>query len=176
MYDRARKIHDQIVDAQSFMALAEEQLMAYTVAINSLSLVDHGNAWFVLSSIAESNPKVSGFSGRRLCNLIRHPQTRKRRKVIKHIPETKSGSGKYEAEVIQLADIEHDHAALSAHIDLVRSDPALMTSEGSVSIFIHFSHQLILNRFLPFNLSHYSKIGSSKSSKSSYDICPHPQD
>ena len=137
MYDRARKIHDLIVDAQSFMALAEEQLMAYTVAINSLSLVDHGNAWFVLSSITESNPKVSGFR-RCLYNLIRHPQARKRRKVTRHIPETKYGSGKYEAEVIKLADIEHDHAALSAHIDLVRSDPALMTSEGSVSIFIHF--------------------------------------
>ena len=100
MYDRARKIHDLIVDAQSFMALAEEQLLAYTVAINSLSLVDCGNAWFVLSSTTESNPEVSGINGHCLYNLIRYPQARKRRKVTRHIPETKYGSGKYEAEVI----------------------------------------------------------------------------
>ncbi|KAF8631128.1 hypothetical protein AX15_002475 [Amanita polypyramis BW_CC] len=108
MYDRAHKIHDLIADTQSFLALAEEQLLAYTVAINSLSLVDPGNAWFVLSSTTESNPEA-----------------RKTRRITKHIP----GSGKYEAEVIQLSDIQHDYAALSAHIDLVRSDPSLLSAE-----------------------------------------------
>lgn len=176
MYDRACKIHDLIADVQSFMTLAEEQLLAYTIAINSLSLVDQGSAWFVLSSAAEGNPEVSIISRHCLSNLIKYLQARKRRKVTRHIPEAKQGSGKYEAEVIQLADIQHDYAALSAHIDLVRSDPTLMTSEGLVPIFIFCSYQLRVDRFLPSNVSHYSKIGPSESAKSSYGLCPQPQD
>ncbi|KAK2466397.1 hypothetical protein APHAL10511_002039 [Amanita phalloides] len=112
MYDRARKINDLIADAQSFVALAEEQLSAYTVALNSLSLVDQGSAWFVLSTVSESTQ-----------------ETRKRRKVTRYIPEAKYSSGNYDAEVVQLVDIQHDYAALSAHIDLVRSDPTLISSQ-----------------------------------------------
>ncbi len=83
MYDRACKIHDLIADVQSFMSLAEEQLLAYTIAINSLSLVDQGSAWFVLSSAAEGNSEVSVTSRHCLSNLIKYLQARKRRKVTR---------------------------------------------------------------------------------------------
>ncbi|KIL68186.1 hypothetical protein M378DRAFT_72126 [Amanita muscaria Koide BX008] len=122
MYDRARRIHDLIADVQSFLALAEEQQQAYAVALNSLSLVDQADAWFVLPSSTQSNTEA-----------------RKRRKITRHIPEAKYGSGRFEAEVIQLADIQYDYAALSAHIDLVRTDPTSLSSEDlflPVSIII----------------------------------------
>jgi len=48
MYQRARKLQDLINDAVSFASLAEDQLEAYNIAINSLSLVDQKNAWVLL--------------------------------------------------------------------------------------------------------------------------------
>ena len=58
MYDRARKIHNLVVDVQSFLALAEEQQQAYAIAANSLTLVDQANAWFVLPIPNKSNSEV----------------------------------------------------------------------------------------------------------------------
>lgn len=132
MYDRARKIRDLVVDAQSFLALAEEQQQAYAIAANSLTLVDQANAWFVLPIPNKSNPEVNG-PWSCLFPFNRPFQICRRRRITRHIPEAKYGSGKYEAEVIQLADIQYDYAALSAHIDLVRTNPTTLSSEGSGS-------------------------------------------
>ena len=48
MYQRARKLQELISDGVSFASLAEDQLEAYNIAINSLSLVDQRNAWVLL--------------------------------------------------------------------------------------------------------------------------------
>ena len=48
MYQRARKLHDLIGDPSQLLALAEEQLEAYIVAMNSLALLDRPNAWIVM--------------------------------------------------------------------------------------------------------------------------------
>src|ERR1700733_15367140 len=45
MYQRARKLHDLINDPSSLVVLAEEQLEAYLVAMNALSLLDRKSAW-----------------------------------------------------------------------------------------------------------------------------------
>jgi len=60
MYQRARKLQDLINDAVSFASLAEDQLEAYNIAINSLSLVDQKNAW-VLLPISGDNVHRSKF-------------------------------------------------------------------------------------------------------------------
>ncbi|KAF8639895.1 hypothetical protein AX17_001147 [Amanita inopinata Kibby_2008] len=116
MYHRAHKLRDLIVDAQSFAALAEEQLQAYAVAINSLSLVEQHNAWIVLPAASKGDS-----------------EPRKRRRLTEYIPEAKYAAGRHEAEVVQLSDIQYDHSSLSAQVDLVRADPASLTSEGLFS-------------------------------------------
>jgi len=45
MYQRAKKLRETIVDAKSFVSLAEDQLEALSVAINALYLVDEKSAW-----------------------------------------------------------------------------------------------------------------------------------
>jgi len=48
MYQRARKLHDLMGEPALFFSLVEDQLEAYMVAINALSLVDQKNAWIIL--------------------------------------------------------------------------------------------------------------------------------
>ncbi|KAF8227965.1 hypothetical protein L208DRAFT_1490549 [Tricholoma matsutake] len=100
MYQRARKLQDLIGDAASFASLAEEQLEGYNIAINSLSLVDQKNAW-----------------------------PRKRRKLSRHIPESRYAPGKFDTEIVYLADIRYDYALLCAQIEIIRTDPKLLPSQ-----------------------------------------------
>lgn len=60
MYQRARKLAAVIGDASTFAELAELQLEAYVVAINSLALVDPKNQWITLPITAETGHEVSG--------------------------------------------------------------------------------------------------------------------
>lgn len=62
MYQRARKIHDLIGEPAHLLTLAEEQLEAYMVAMNSLALLDRPNAWVVMPVAADD--------GREVCNLF----------------------------------------------------------------------------------------------------------
>lgn len=55
-------------------------------------------------------------------------EPRKRRKLSKHIPESKFAVGKYDSEIIDLADIQYEYALLCARLDLVRKDPSLLSS------------------------------------------------
>lgn len=48
MYLRARKLHDLMSDPSLFSAFALDQLEAYTVAINALSLIEEESAWISL--------------------------------------------------------------------------------------------------------------------------------
>jgi len=73
--------------------------------------LDRPNAWIVIPITVENGS-----------------EPRKRRKLSKHIPESKFAVGKYDSEIIDLADIQYEYALLSARLDLVRKDPSLLTS------------------------------------------------
>lgn len=61
MYQRARKYDELICDnPRLLMEYAPEELEAYTVAMNSLALVDLKNAWFLMRGSAnEAADQVS---------------------------------------------------------------------------------------------------------------------
>jgi len=111
MYQRVRKLQDLIDDPTQLLALAEEQLEAYIVAMNSLALLDRPNAWIVMP--------ISVENGR---------EPRKRRKLSKHIPESKFAVGKRDSEIIDLVDIQYEYTLLCARLDLVRKDPSLLST------------------------------------------------
>jgi nuclear pore complex protein Nup160 len=59
-------------------------------------------------------------------------QPRKRRKLSKNIPDSKYAVGKYDSEIIDLADIQYEYALLCARLDLVRKDPSLLPAGGKL--------------------------------------------
>jgi nuclear pore complex protein Nup160 len=54
MYQRSRKLQDIIVDATSFVSLAEDQLEAFSIAINALYLVDEESRWILVPIMLDS--------------------------------------------------------------------------------------------------------------------------
>ncbi|KAG6820164.1 hypothetical protein H0H93_004427 [Arthromyces matolae] len=111
MYQRARRLCDLITDSGSFASLAEEQLEAYNLAINSLSLIDSNNAWIILPTPADQPY-----------------EPRKRRRLARQIPENKFTPGRFETDVIYIADMEYDYALLSAQIDIIKRDNSILSS------------------------------------------------
>ncbi len=79
IYQRARKLEAAMGDATAFAELAELQLEAYVVAMNSLALVDPKSQWITLPITTESKHEVSGLShlGWKLYSIIylKAPQT-----------------------------------------------------------------------------------------------------
>lgn len=61
-------------------------------------------------------------------------QARKRRKLSKYIPESKYAVGKYDSEIIDLADIQYEYALLSARLDLVSKNPSSLPTGGQLSL------------------------------------------
>lgn len=59
MYQRARKLHNLIPESTDVAVLAEEELEAYMVALNSLALIDRGSAWFSMPLVPENGHEVS---------------------------------------------------------------------------------------------------------------------
>lgn len=51
MYQRARKLQENAAQSTDVIALMEEQLDAYLLAINSLSLLDTKCAWVVTQAL-----------------------------------------------------------------------------------------------------------------------------
>ncbi|KAK7060140.1 hypothetical protein VNI00_000904 [Paramarasmius palmivorus] len=113
MYQRARKIQALISnDPSLFLTLANEQLEAYMVSMNALTLSDPKTAWFILPAAADPQN-----------------EPRKRRKLSLHASSAMaSRSGRLESEVIQLPDVQYDYTLLSAQLDLIQKDPSLLTS------------------------------------------------
>jgi hypothetical protein len=131
MYQRARKLHDLVGDPAQLLVLAEEQLEAYIVAMNSLALLEHPNAWILIPITIENNHEVrKSISLPDNTGSQRGLQPRKRRKLSKHIPESKFTVGKSDSELIELADIQYEYVLLSARLDLIRKDPQLLASGG----------------------------------------------
>lgn len=60
MYQRARKLHDLTEEPSRLILLAEEQLEAYMVAINALSLLDRQSAWIIIPISPENGHEVRG--------------------------------------------------------------------------------------------------------------------
>ncbi|KAF9268301.1 hypothetical protein L218DRAFT_607126 [Marasmius fiardii PR-910] len=111
MYQRARKL--QVFassNPSSFTSLAQDQLESYMVSMNALSLADPKTAWFILPGSVDSENEV-----------------RKKRKLSLHEPPTRFLTGKFNNEVIQLRDIQHDYALLAAQVDLIHRDPSLLS-------------------------------------------------
>ncbi|KAI0347005.1 hypothetical protein BDW22DRAFT_1367225 [Trametopsis cervina] len=112
MYQRARKLAPvSQANPEHFIRMAELQLEAYVVSINALSLVERKTAWIVLP--------ISGRS---------ENEPRKRRKLSKHIPESRYTVGKRDTEVVELADIQYEYVLLAAQLELLRKDPRLLAS------------------------------------------------
>ena len=133
MYQRARKLTTTMGAASTFVELAELQLEAYVVAMNSLALVDMKNQWITLPITAETGHEVSGLlprTGKSTDSLTSHGQPRKRRKLSRHIPEDKYSSGRRDSEVVELKDMQYEYALLSARVELVQRDPTLLSAGG----------------------------------------------
>ena len=58
MYQRAKSLQDLISDPSTFIYLAEEQLEAYMVAINALSLLERRNAWIAMPIVHNVDRQV----------------------------------------------------------------------------------------------------------------------
>ncbi|THU83924.1 hypothetical protein K435DRAFT_870799 [Dendrothele bispora CBS 962.96] len=112
MYQRARKLHALIANNPALMTtLADEELEAYTISMNALSLADSKTMWFMLPGSVETEH-----------------EPRKRRKLARHIPDNKFSPGKYDNELVQLSDIQYDYTLLSIQLDLIRKEPSLLSS------------------------------------------------
>jgi len=145
MYQRAVKLSALANDVSQFMSLAEQQLEAYAVAMNALSILDRKNAWIVLPLSSENG------------------QLRKRRKLTRNIPEDEFGSSKRNSEIVALADIIFEYTVLSARLDLVRKDSSLIQAGGMVSF--HTSVFLTTHqgrRCSPVTIDHRSKTCTDK--------------
>ncbi|KAF9057494.1 nucleoporin Nup120/160-domain-containing protein [Panaeolus papilionaceus] len=108
MYQRARKLGDSIADAASFISLAEDQLEAFSVSMNALSLVDSKNSWMLIPVVTDL--------------------TQKRQRLSRHIPESRYLSSKHDAEIVHLSAIEYESTLLRAQIDSIKRDPSLLSS------------------------------------------------
>lgn len=61
MYQRARKLREAIVDATTFVTLAEDQLESLSVAINALHLVDEKTTWILMPVIPDPVCYISNY-------------------------------------------------------------------------------------------------------------------
>ena len=133
MYQRARKLAAlSSINPAEFISLAEMQLEAYVVSMNALSLVTPKSAWIILPFTPDSNNEVSAclLSFSILPDRTMRQRSRKRRKLSKHIPEDRYSTGKRDAEVVELADIQYEYTLLSAQIELVKRDPQILAAGG----------------------------------------------
>ncbi|KAL1744628.1 nucleoporin Nup120/160-domain-containing protein [Schizophyllum fasciatum] len=112
MYQRGRRLAAVMVDPISFANHVVEQLDAYLVAINALSLSD------------QQDPFIA-------CPSIDDP--RKRRSTSKYIPEkrfkAKTPGVSHGVDVIRLSDLEYEYALLNAQADLIRRDPSILQAQ-----------------------------------------------
>ncbi|KZT74501.1 hypothetical protein DAEQUDRAFT_195531 [Daedalea quercina L-15889] len=113
MYQRARKLGALIGDVSDFVSITELQLEAYVVGMNALALTDQKNTWIVLPVTGEAEH-----------------EPRKRRKLSRHIPESRYSVGKRDAEIVHLFDMQYEYTLLSARLELIRRDPTLLSAGG----------------------------------------------
>ncbi|KAG1739842.1 nucleoporin Nup120/160-domain-containing protein [Suillus paluster] len=113
MYQRARKLQENAAQSTDVIALMEEQLEAYLLAINSLSLLTTKCAWIVTQ--APSSALIDA-------------ESHKRRRLSKNIPDSTFTGDKQDSEIVNLSNIKYDYTLLSARLWLIRRDPALLSA------------------------------------------------
>jgi len=138
MYQRARKLQENAAHSADtdVIALMEEQLEAYLLAINSLSLLDTKCAWVVtqapssiITDVEVSHQyKMTYYCLRALLTYCE--QSHKRRKLSKHIPDSTFTADKPDSEIVDLNNIKYDYMLLSARLRLIRRDPTLLSAAG----------------------------------------------
>ncbi|GAW08242.1 Nuclear pore complex protein [Lentinula edodes] len=107
MYQRARKLQGLMTREPSLVTrLAGEQLEAYMIAMNALSLADPKNLWFLLPGSADATNEHKSL-------------------ITRNIPESRYSLGKHENEIIQLSDIQYEYTLLSAQIAVIPALPSL---------------------------------------------------
>ncbi|KAF9008833.1 nucleoporin Nup120/160-domain-containing protein [Cyathus striatus] len=111
MYQRARKLQGVVTDGASFVELVYQQLDSLSIAINALALVDEKTAWILMPV----SPDIA-------------QESLKQYKLSKHIPESMYTMGKYDAEIIHIADMRYDYTLLHAQINSIQRDPSLLSS------------------------------------------------
>ncbi|QRV87591.1 nucleoporin [Ceratobasidium sp. AG-Ba] len=105
MYERARRLGEEAVAGlgvgaqDEFVQVANVQARCYLAAINSLELVDPSHSWVLLSTTLDDGD-----------------QTRKRRKLTVHIPESKFSPDCKDFEVVQLSDMRQEHALYASSV------------------------------------------------------------
>ncbi|KAJ4472069.1 nucleoporin Nup120/160-domain-containing protein [Lentinula aciculospora] len=107
MYQKARKLRGLMTRDPSLVTrLAGEQLEAYLISMNALSLADPKNLWFLLPGSVDSTHEN------------KHSTT-------STVPESRYSHGKYENEIVQLTDIQYEYTLLSAQLDVMfRESPS----------------------------------------------------
>ncbi|KAG2013470.1 hypothetical protein CC2G_010381 [Coprinopsis cinerea AmutBmut pab1-1] len=132
MYQRALKLQEIITNANLFVELGEEQLDAYSIAINALSLVEESSQWIILPIVSDSN--------------------KRRKATSKHIPESQFISSKYGASIVHLGDMRRNYTLLSAQIDLIKREPTILASPEFLLpppvIVMRLVHSNLLNQAL----------------------------
>ena len=131
MYQRARKLQDLASDPSLFTSLVDEQLEAYLFAINCLSLLDRKSAWIILPIFSDNGHEVS-VNVNSVIFVLSWIKVRKRRRLTRNIPDDKYAEGRHDVEIVDLADIQHDYALLSAQLELLRRDPAMTVMSGEL--------------------------------------------
>lgn len=85
-------------------------------------------------NFGDSASCLSSFCLFDLC-LISLKPPHKRAKLTKYIPEDKFSPGKFDVEIIHLADMERHYSLFVAQLDLVAKDPTLISSPGEFCPF-----------------------------------------
>ncbi|KAJ3743459.1 nucleoporin Nup120/160-domain-containing protein [Lentinula detonsa] len=110
MYQRARKLQELMIRDPSLVTrLASDQLEAYMISMNALSLADSKNLWFLLPNSIDA-------------------KNEHKRQTSSNIPEYKYSPAKYESEIVQLSDIQYEYTLLSAQLDLMVRESTLPSS------------------------------------------------
>jgi nuclear pore complex protein Nup160 len=113
MYQRARKLQENTAHSPDVITLMEEQLEAYLLAINSLSLLGTKCAWIVI----QIPP-----------NAMIDAESHKRRRLSKNIPDSTFTGDQQDSEIVNLSNIKYDYTLLSARLWLIRRDPTLLSA------------------------------------------------
>ncbi|KAG6329594.1 hypothetical protein ID866_9496 [Astraeus odoratus] len=114
MFMRARKLQEVSGNSAEMISLMGDQMESYLLAINSLSLLEEKNAWFVVRTSTD---------------YASEPVSRKRRKLVQNLP---SSSANNSSEIINLETLRFDYTLLSARQRLIRRDPTLLSAPDAL--------------------------------------------
>ncbi|TFK29339.1 hypothetical protein FA15DRAFT_610509 [Coprinopsis marcescibilis] len=132
MYQRALKLQEIITNTSLFLALGEEQLDTYSIAINALALVDENSQWVTVPIVSDLH--------------------KRKKPTSKYIPESRFISSKHGVEVVHLKDMRGQHTLLAAQIDIIKREPDILNSPEFLLpppvIVLRLAHNNLINQAL----------------------------